>query len=80
MNVSFKGVRNPDGAKKSIESVISETLTSGKVFYEKCDTGDMNSVREFAEKVQARFLAIHVLINNGETLRSVSKKCFIYFW
>lgn len=67
MKIHFKGVRNPDGAKNSIESVIGESLTKGKLFYEKCDTGDMNSVREFAKKVQERFSAIHVLINNGES-------------
>lgn len=59
--------------------MISKSLTDGKLFYEKCDTGDMSSVREFAKKVQTKFSAIHVLINNGETFCSF-KKCFIYIW
>lgn len=60
------GVRNPEGSKKSVEEALGEELTKGRVFYEKCDTGEMDSVRDFAKKVQAKFPAIHVLINNGE--------------
>lgn len=64
--VTFKGVRNPEASKKSVESYISESLTQGKVLYEACDTGDMESVRSFAKKVQAKFPRIHLLINNGK--------------
>lgn len=60
------GVRNPEEARKSVEEELGLDLTRDKVFYEKCDTGDMASVREFAGKVRAKFNAIHVLINNGE--------------
>jgi NAD(P)-dependent dehydrogenase (short-subunit alcohol dehydrogenase family) len=60
------GVRNPEASKKSVEEALGVALTSGKVFYEKCDTGDMQSVRDFAERVQRKFPGIHVLINNGE--------------
>jgi NAD(P)-dependent dehydrogenase (short-subunit alcohol dehydrogenase family) len=63
------GVRNPEISKKSIEDALGNELTKGKVFYEKCDTGDMKSVREFAKKVQQKFPAIHVLINNGKDLK-----------
>lgn len=59
------GVRNPDAAKKTIESTINSTLTDGKIFYEKCDTADMESVRNFAAKVKERFNKIHILINNA---------------
>lgn len=59
------GVRNPDASKKSVEEALGKTITEGKVFYEKCDTGDMESVRDFAKKVQQKFPAIHLLINNG---------------
>lgn len=62
----MKGVRNPEEAKKSVEKVINESLTKGRLFYERCDTGDMESVRSFAKKVQEKFAAIHVLINNGK--------------
>lgn len=68
---SFKGVRDLAGAQKSIETAIKESLTKGKVFYEKCDTGDMETVREFAKKVKGRFPAIHVLINNGNDLENL---------
>lgn len=60
------GVRNPEVSKKSVEDALGTELTEGRVFYEKCDTGDMESVREFAKKAQQKFTAIHVLINNGE--------------
>lgn len=60
------GVRNPEASRKSIEQVIGGEITKDKVFYEKCDTGDMKSVREFAKKVQEKFKAVHLLINNGE--------------
>lgn len=60
------GVRNPEASRKSIEKALGAELTKDKVFYEKCDTGDMKSVKEFAKKVQEKFSAIHLLINNGE--------------
>jgi NAD(P)-dependent dehydrogenase (short-subunit alcohol dehydrogenase family) len=60
------GVRNPEASKKNVEKVLGADVTKDRVIYEKCDTGDMESVREFAKKVQNRFKAIHLLINNGE--------------
>lgn len=60
------GVRNPEASRKSIEDVLGAEMTKDKVFYEKCDTGDMKSVREFAKKVQEKYKAIHLLINNGK--------------
>lgn len=60
------GVRNPEASRKSIEKALGTEITKDKVFYEKCDTGDMKSVREFAKKVQEKFSAIHLLINNGK--------------
>lgn len=53
-------------ARRSVETSIAESLTKERVFYEQCDTGDMESVRDFAKKVQKQFPAVHVLINNGE--------------
>ena len=61
------GVRNPEGSKKSVEEALGVELTKEKVFYEKCDTADMESVKEFAKKVQQKFSSVHVLINNGES-------------
>lgn len=60
------GVRNPESSKKSVEAALGVELTKNKVFFEQCDTGEMQSVREFAKKVQEKFPAVHVLINNGE--------------
>lgn len=60
------GVRNPEASRKSVEDALGTVLTKGKVFYEKCDTGDLESVKSFASKVQAQFAAVHVLINNGK--------------
>lgn len=62
----FLGVRNPEAAQKSVEKFMNGELTKGKVLYKTCDTGDMESVRNFAKSVQARYQAIHVLINNGK--------------
>ncbi|CAG9809471.1 unnamed protein product [Chironomus riparius] len=59
------GVRSPEASKKSIEKALGTELTKDKVFYEKCDTGDMKSVRDFAKKVQEKYSAIHLLINNA---------------
>lgn len=59
-------VRDPISAKKSVESSIDDTLTQEKIIYEKCDVSDVESVKEFAKRVQEQFPAIHLLINNGE--------------
>lgn len=59
------GVRNPEEAKKSIEKAIDINASNGKLFFEKCDTEDMESVRNFAGKVKERFSKIHILINNA---------------
>lgn len=67
------GVRNPESSKKSVEAALGAELTKDKVFYEQCDTGDMESVRGFAKKVQEKFPAVHVLINNGEWVESFLK-------
>jgi NAD(P)-dependent dehydrogenase (short-subunit alcohol dehydrogenase family) len=61
------GVRNPEVSRKQVEEALGADLIQGKVFFEKCDTGDMESVRGFAAKVQSKFSAVHLLINNGET-------------
>lgn len=59
------GVRNPEASKKSVEMAMGEELTKNKIFYEKCDTGDVKSVEEFAMKIKEKFPAVHLLINNG---------------
>lgn len=66
ISICLKGVRDPEVSKKLVEQELDESLTKGKVFYEKCDTGDFQSVREFAMKVKKQVSAIHLLINNGE--------------
>lgn len=59
------GVRNPEASKNSVEMAMGEELTKNKIFYEKCDTGDVKSVEEFAMKIKEKFPAVHLLINNG---------------
>lgn len=71
--LQFKGVRDPVQAKRSVESFIDESLTEGKVFYEKCDTGDMKSVRVFAKNIQEKFKEIHLLINNGKQISVIDE-------
>ena len=58
-------MRDTETSRKSVEAAIEEDLRRGKVFYEKCDTGDLESVNSFARKVQDQFPAINLLINNG---------------
>lgn len=60
------GVRNPDKCKEIVEKLFHQPTLKGRVIFEKCDTGDMSSVREFAQKVRKEFKSIHVLINNGK--------------
>lgn len=64
--IVMMGVRNPEASKKQVEQALGLELTEGKVYYEQCDTGDMGSVKSFAKKVQQKFSAVHLLINNGE--------------
>lgn len=73
------GVRNPEGAKKQVEQAVGLELTEGKVFYEQCDTGDMESVKSFAKKVQQKFQAVHLLINNGKERFVYNKNLFRFF-
>lgn len=60
------GVRNPEASRNAVEEALGIELTENRVFYEQCDTGDMTSVRLFSKKVQQKFSAVHLLINNGE--------------
>lgn len=64
--LNIEGVRNIEVSRKAVESFVDASLTNGKVFYENCDTGDNESVRQFAQRVQQKFDAIHLLINNGK--------------
>lgn len=59
------GVRRPDECKQIVETAVGELELKGRVVYEKCDVGDMHSVREFAARVRKNYPAIHILINNG---------------
>lgn len=60
-------VRNPEECQGIVEQTIERPLWKERVFYEKCDIGDMTSVREFARKIQSKFDSINLLINNGKT-------------
>lgn len=65
------GVRRPHESREAVEQSLGLELTRGRVFYEKCDTGDMQSIRDFVVIVQQKFKAIHVLINNGKLMASL---------
>lgn len=75
------GVRNPEASQKAVEEALGLDMTKGRVFYERCDTGDMETVAEFAKKVQQKFPAVHVLINNGELHELLKSNSFmkLYF-
>jgi short-subunit dehydrogenase involved in D-alanine esterification of teichoic acids len=60
-------VRNPKDARRSVEANIeSEILKNRKIFYEVCDTSDLDAVRNFANIIKEKYPAINLLINNGE--------------
>lgn len=63
-------MRNPEESRKSVEKSLGNSFDSAKVIYEKCDTGDLESVKIFAKKVQKKFSEIHLLINNGKLKKS----------
>jgi NAD(P)-dependent dehydrogenase (short-subunit alcohol dehydrogenase family) len=73
--IHFSGVRNVEAARKSVESYIDSSLWMNKVIYEKCDVGDMTSVRQFAKCVQEQCRAINLLINNGNYQLSLMNMC-----
>lgn len=73
--IVMMGVRNPEGSRKSVEEALGVDLTQGRVFYEQCDTGDLESVKQFAKKVQQKLPAFHLLINNGGRLKLLSFSC-----
>jgi NAD(P)-dependent dehydrogenase (short-subunit alcohol dehydrogenase family) len=60
-------VRNPQDTRAIVEKGMADLNLQDRVFYEQCDVGDMNSVRELAERVKKRFSALNLLINNGKT-------------
>lgn len=59
-------VRNPFELKNLIEKSCEFEAFKDKIIIEQCDVGEMDSVREFVKRVQDKFDAINVLINNGE--------------
>ncbi|XP_055594098.1 dehydrogenase/reductase SDR family member on chromosome X [Uranotaenia lowii] len=63
------GVRNPIESKKAVDKYLEHSnlgaATGAKLHYEQLDIGSMKSVRNFAEKIKARFSKIHILINNA---------------
>lgn len=50
----------------SVEANIEESLIKERVFYEVCDTSDLDLVKKFAEIIKIKYPAINLLINNGE--------------
>lgn len=71
-------VRSPEGCREIIEKAFDESLYKGKMVYEQCDVSNMTSVRNFASKVQEKFSAIHLLINNGWCNGILMILCWIY--
>jgi short-subunit dehydrogenase involved in D-alanine esterification of teichoic acids len=64
--VFFAGCRNPKEAKKSVEQNIEKDLIKDRVYYEVCDTSDVDTVKKFAEIIKLKYPAINLLINNGK--------------
>ncbi|KAG5672993.1 hypothetical protein PVAND_003074 [Polypedilum vanderplanki] len=73
-------VRNPKDARESVEKNIEPELRKDRVFYEVCDTSDLDAVKKFAKIVKEKFPAINLLINNAGILSApynVTKEGFI---
>lgn len=63
---AFTGVRNPKEAQKNIESRVDFSDLDGvKIDYLYLDTGNLKSVRQFAQAVQQKYSKIDMLINNA---------------
>ena len=60
------GVRDPKLCKEIVGETFNNLNIKGRVFYEKCDVGDMASVREFASTIKKKFQAVNLLVNNGK--------------
>lgn len=63
-------VRNPKEARKSVEDNIEASLVKDRVFYEICDTSDLDAVRCFAKIIKQKYPVINLLINNGKLIFS----------
>lgn len=59
------GVRNPQEAQRNIEKIIDFEEITATITYEYLDTGNMHSIREFADKVKQKWSKIDILINNA---------------
>lgn len=68
------GVRNPEQCREIVEGTVEKSLWKDKVFYEKCDIGDMSSTKNFAKNVQQKFPSINLLINNGNSQKNKKKE------
>lgn len=58
--------RNPDECETLLRKSLDFEGYKDRIIIERCDIGEMNSVREFGKKIQEKFKAINILINNGE--------------
>lgn len=60
------GVRNPKEAQRNVESIIEkDDDITAKISYEYLDTGNLKSVRDFADSIQKNHSKIDILINNA---------------
>lgn len=64
----YVGCRNPKEARKSVEQNIDQKLIQDRVYYEVCDTSDVDTVKKFAEIIKLKYPAINLLINNGKKI------------
>lgn len=60
------GVRNPQEAQRNVEKLLEDDDDiTAKISYEYLDTGNLKSVRAFAENVRKNHSKINILINNA---------------
>jgi NAD(P)-dependent dehydrogenase (short-subunit alcohol dehydrogenase family) len=69
------GVRNLKEARESVETHIEPELRKNRVFYETCDTSDMEAMRKFARVIAEKYPAINLLVNNGKPFPYPVKCC-----
>uniref|UniRef100_A0A1A9WIU1 Uncharacterized protein n=1 Tax=Glossina brevipalpis TaxID=37001 RepID=A0A1A9WIU1_9MUSC len=59
------GVRDPNSAEEAVKSLVDLENIEGKIICEHLDVANMKSVKEFAEKIKAKFSKVDLLINNA---------------
>lgn len=67
-------VRSPDRAWEEISRIVDVFKFEEKLLIESLDISATSSIRQFTERITAKFEKIDILIHNGKCVRT------LYFW